>query len=54
VLEGLLAEIEILPTDVSAYDDYGKIRAELEAAGKPIASDDLLIAAHTMLNSRIC
>jgi tRNA(fMet)-specific endonuclease VapC len=45
-VEGLLAEIEILPMDVPADDAYGKIRSELEAAGKPIGSNDLLIAAH--------
>ena len=45
-VEGLLAEIEILPMDVPADDEYGKIRSELEAAGKPIGSNDLLIAAH--------
>jgi tRNA(fMet)-specific endonuclease VapC len=45
-VEGLLAEIEVLPMDVPADDEYGKIRSELEAAGKPIGSNDLLIAAH--------
>jgi len=45
-VEGLLADIEILPMDVPADDEYGKIRSELEAAGKPIGSNDLLIAAH--------
>jgi tRNA(fMet)-specific endonuclease VapC len=45
-VEGLLAEIEILPIEVPADDEYGKIRTELEAVGKPIGSNDLLIAAH--------
>jgi tRNA(fMet)-specific endonuclease VapC len=45
-VEGLLAEIEILPMDVPADDEYGKIRSKLEAAGKPIGSNDLLIAGH--------
>jgi tRNA(fMet)-specific endonuclease VapC len=45
-VEGLLAEIEILPMDIPTDDEYGKIRSELEAAGKPIGSNDLLIAAH--------
>ncbi len=31
---------------VPADTDYGDIRAELEAAGQPIRSNDLLIAAH--------
>jgi tRNA(fMet)-specific endonuclease VapC len=45
-VEDVLAEIEILPFDVPADADYGGIRAELETAGKPIGSNDLLIAAH--------
>ena len=45
-IEDLLGEINILPFDVPADAEYGGIRAELEAAGKPIGSNDLLIAAH--------
>jgi tRNA(fMet)-specific endonuclease VapC len=45
-VEDLLAEIDILPFDVPADAEYGGIRAELEAAGKPIGGNDFLIAAH--------
>jgi tRNA(fMet)-specific endonuclease VapC len=45
-VEDLLGEIEVLPFDVPADAEYGGIRSELEAAGKPIGSNDLLIAAH--------
>lgn len=45
-VEDLLGEIPVLPFDVPADTDYGGIRSELEAAGKPIGSNDLLIAAH--------
>ena len=45
-VEDLLAEIPVLPFDVPADRDYGGIRAELEAGGKPIGGNDLLIAAH--------
>jgi tRNA(fMet)-specific endonuclease VapC len=45
-VEDLLGEIAVLPFDVPADTDYGKIRKELEAAGKPIAGNDLLIATH--------
>jgi tRNA(fMet)-specific endonuclease VapC len=45
-VEELLAEIDVLPFDVLADGKYGGIRAELEAAGKPIGANDLLIAAH--------
>ena len=45
-VEDLLDEITVLPLDVPADTEYGGIRAALEAAGKPIGSNDLLIAAH--------
>jgi tRNA(fMet)-specific endonuclease VapC len=45
-VEDLLDEINVLPFDVPADADYGSIRSELEAAGKPIGGNDLLIAAH--------
>ena len=43
---GFLGEIEVLPFEIPADAAYGKIRADLEAAGKPIGSNDILIAAH--------
>jgi tRNA(fMet)-specific endonuclease VapC len=45
-VEDLLGEIIVLAFDVPADADYGGIRIELEAAGKPIGGNDLLIAAH--------
>jgi tRNA(fMet)-specific endonuclease VapC len=45
-VEDVLGEIEVLPFDVPADAEYGTIRSELEAAGRPIGSNDLLIAAH--------
>ena len=45
-VEDLLGEISVLPFDVPADAEYGEIRSQLEAAGKPIGSNDLLIAAH--------
>lgn len=45
-VEELLSEIEVLPFDVPADATYGMIRAALEASGKPIGGNDLLIAAH--------
>ena len=45
-VEEFLSEVPVLPFDVPADSDYGGIRAELEAAGRPIGSNDLLIAAH--------
>jgi tRNA(fMet)-specific endonuclease VapC len=45
-VEDVLGEIEVLPFDVPADAEYGAIRLDLEMAGKPIGSNDLLIAAH--------
>jgi tRNA(fMet)-specific endonuclease VapC len=45
-VEDVLSEIDVLPFDVPADAEYGSIRAELEAAGKPIGGNDMLIAAH--------
>jgi tRNA(fMet)-specific endonuclease VapC len=45
-VEDLLGEINVLPFDIPADADYGGIRSELEAAGRPIGGNDLLIAAH--------
>ena len=45
-VEDLLGEISVLPFEVPADTEYGGIRSQLEAAGKPIGGNDLLIAAH--------
>ena len=45
-VEDLLAEIPVLPLDVSVDAEYGALRAELEAADQPIGHNDLFIAAH--------
>lgn len=45
-VEDILGEIAVLPFEVPADAEYAGIRSELEAAGKPIGSNDLLIAAH--------
>ncbi|WP_407160605.1 type II toxin-antitoxin system VapC family toxin [Bradyrhizobium sp. STM 3557] len=42
----LLGEITVLPFDAPADDHYGAVRTALEATGKPIGGNDLLIAAH--------
>ena len=45
-VQALLETIPVLALDLPADGDYGRIRAELEAAGQPIGGNDLLIAAH--------
>ena len=41
-----LSEIQVVPFDGDAAQEYGSIRAELTAKGTPIGANDLLIAAH--------
>ena len=45
-VEQLLEAMAILPFDAPADEHYADIRADLERAGTPIGSHDLLIAAH--------
>ncbi|MGO7213161.1 type II toxin-antitoxin system VapC family toxin [Rhizobium ruizarguesonis] len=45
-IEAILGSLPVLALDVPADAAYGGIRAELEAAGKPIGPNDLIIAAH--------
>jgi tRNA(fMet)-specific endonuclease VapC len=45
-VEDLLGEINVMPFDVPADAEYGRIRSGLEAAGKTIGNNDMLIAAH--------
>ena len=45
-VEAILESVQVLAFDVPSDVEYGGIRAELEAAGKPIGPNDLLIAAH--------
>jgi tRNA(fMet)-specific endonuclease VapC len=45
-IEAILGSTQVLALDRPADIEYGRIRAELEAAGKPIGPNDLLIAAH--------
>jgi len=54
-IEANLARIEQLevlipaqPLDVAVAKHYGRLRAELEAAGRPIGAYDLMIAAHAL------
>lgn len=45
-IEAILASVQVLALDVPSDAEYGVIRAELEADGKPIGPNDLFIAAH--------
>lgn len=45
-VEDVLGEIEVLPFDAPADAEYGRIRSVLEASGRSIGGNDLLIGAH--------
>ena len=45
-VETILAALDVLPFDVPADAEYAAVRVELEASGRPIGPNDLLIAAH--------
>lgn len=47
-LDRFLVPLTILDYDSEASAAYGRIRATLEAAGRPIGSLDTLIAAHAL------
>jgi tRNA(fMet)-specific endonuclease VapC len=44
----VLGALEILPFEKPAEITYGDLRARLEAAGRPIGGNDMLIAAHAI------
>jgi tRNA(fMet)-specific endonuclease VapC len=47
-VEAMLSAVDVLPFDAPADRDYGRIRAELEASGRPIGPNDQFIAAHAI------
>jgi tRNA(fMet)-specific endonuclease VapC len=47
-LESVLGALEILPFETTAEIIYGELRGQLEAAGKLIGGNDMLIAAHAI------
>lgn len=47
-VEAVLGDIAVLPFDVPADLEYGRLRARLTAAGTPIGPVDFFIAAHAL------
>ncbi|MBV8200226.1 MAG: type II toxin-antitoxin system VapC family toxin [Acidobacteria bacterium] len=47
-LDVLTAEIACVDFDAQAASTYGRVRAALEAKGRPIGANDMLIAAHAL------
>jgi tRNA(fMet)-specific endonuclease VapC len=48
LLEEFSRVVEVLPLPAGAGLHYGKVRAALQRAGKPIGNNDLWIAAHAL------
>ena len=45
-VETFLGAVQTMPWDVAVAPGYGKLRAGLEAVGKPLSALDMLIAGH--------
>lgn len=52
-LEKILGALDVQAFDAPADVAYGRIRAQLEAAGLPIGGNDMLIAAHALSTGSI-
>lgn len=52
-VEAVLESVRVLAFDVPADTEYGRLRAELAATGKPIGPNDMLIAAHACATGAI-
>ena len=46
MIDDLVEEVEFVNFDGDAADEYGRLRAEMEAVGKSLDPNDMLIAAH--------
>jgi tRNA(fMet)-specific endonuclease VapC len=46
IIEDFVRHLDVMDWDTGAADQYGVIRAGLEAAGTPIGTMDMMIAAH--------
>jgi tRNA(fMet)-specific endonuclease VapC len=48
IIDDFVSHLAVLPWDMDAARQYGKIRSNLEKEGTPIGNMDLLIAAHAL------
>jgi tRNA(fMet)-specific endonuclease VapC len=48
LVDALTREVDCLDFDLAAAAAYGRVRVLLEAQGRPIGPNDLLIAAHAL------
>ena len=47
-VEAILGAMTVLPVEPPVDRTYAQVRVDLEAAGRPIGANDLLIAAHAL------
>jgi tRNA(fMet)-specific endonuclease VapC len=47
-VEAILSELDVIPLNGPAYEEYARIRLDLELNGTPISPNDILIAAHAL------
>ena len=48
LVEGMLANLEVVSWESPADTVYARVRAYLESKGRPIGQNDMLIAAHAL------
>jgi tRNA(fMet)-specific endonuclease VapC len=46
IVDDFVRHLDVIAWDEAAAEQYAKIRADLEARGKPIGAMDMMIAAH--------
>ncbi len=46
IIDDFVQHLDVIDWDSAAAEQYGKIRADLEARGQPIGAMDMMIAAH--------
>jgi len=46
IIDDFVQHLDVIEWDNAAAEQYGKIRTDLEASGKPIGAMDMMIAAH--------
>jgi len=46
IIDDFVQHLDVIDWDNAAAEQYGKIRADLEARGQPIGAMDMMIAAH--------
>jgi tRNA(fMet)-specific endonuclease VapC len=46
IVDDFVRHLDVIAWDEAAAEQYGKIRADLEARGEPVGAMDMMIAAH--------